>query len=240
MTASAAPAPPAAAPNGELTAVVVSAGTSSPSSSTMLGTRAAARFSELAAEQGQRVTVQLVDLGPLARDIADAIVTRFVSPELQKALDLVRDAAALIVTTPVYKAGPSGLFTSFFQTLDNDVLIGTPVLLAATAGSSRHALVIDEQLRSLFSYMRAVSAPTALFAAPEDWGADLNKRIDRAAVELAALVAGGFRERVRGTSWHSYQHSFGSAGSSAAGANSATEINLDSDLMRLAAGGSAS
>ncbi len=54
--------------------------------------------------------------------------------------------------------------------LDNDLLIGKPVLLGATAGTARHALVVDDQLRPLFAYLRALPVPTSLFAAPEDWG----------------------------------------------------------------------
>ncbi|ALJ19712.1 CE1759 family FMN reductase [Microbacterium sp. No. 7] len=211
--------------------VVVSAGTSDPSSTALLASRAAARIESLGAERGLAVATRTVELRTLARDVADAMVTGLVSPSLQRALDAVRDADALVVSTPVYKAGPSGLLTSFFQVLDNDVLIGTPVVLAATAGSARHALVVDEQLRGLFAYLRAVAAPTALFAAPEDWGGGLDERIDRAAAELLALVAGGFRDAVRGDAWGRYQHSYGSGGGTQLG------IELDTDLMRLAAGG---
>ncbi|HEU4426236.1 MAG TPA: NAD(P)H-dependent oxidoreductase, partial [Pilimelia sp.] len=133
-----------------------------------------------------------------------------------------------------YKAGASGLFTSFFQVLDNDLLIGKPVVLAATAGTARHALVVDEQMRSLFAYLRTIAVPTSLFAAPEDWGDPaLNKRIDRAALELVLLMESGFARQVRDESWHSYQHAFGSAG------GTEVDIDLDSELMRLAAGGSA-
>ena len=53
------------------------------------------------------------------------------------------------------------------------------VLLAATAGSSRHALVIDNQMRPMFAYIRALTLPTSVFAAPEDWAAtELRDRID--------------------------------------------------------------
>jgi FMN reductase len=76
--------------------------------------------------------------------------------------------------------------------------------------------------------------PTSLFAASEDWGDPaLNKRIDRAAVELVLLMESGFAQQIRDESWHSYQHEFGSAG------GAEVSIDLDSDLMRLAAGGSA-
>ena len=80
--------------------------------------------------------------------------------------------------------------------LDNDLLIAKPVLLAATAGSSRHALVADEQMRPLFAYMRALTLPTSVFAAPEDWGTpELGDRIRRSATELEALVQAGIEQR---------------------------------------------
>lgn len=213
------------------TLAVVSAGTSDPSTTTMLAMRLGDKAAALAARRGIELRIRVVDLRALAADITTALVSQHVSPALQEASDLMRDADAVIASTPVYKAGASGLFTSFFQVLDNDLLIGTPVALAATAGSSRHALVIDDQLRGLFSYLRTVTVPTSVFAASEDWNdRDFGGRIERAASELVALVAGGFRESVRGESWDRYQHSYGSAGGAEIG------IDLDTDLMRLATG----
>ena len=152
----------------------------------------------------------------------------------QVGAEALGDADGIVASTPVYKAGASGLFTSFFQILDNDLLIAKPVILAATAGTARHALVVDDQMRALFAYLRTTTVPTSLFAAPEDWADPaLNKRIDRAAFELVLLMESGFARQVRDESWQSYQHEYGSAG------GSELSINLESDLMRLATGGSA-
>ncbi len=151
---------------------------------------------------------------------------------LQGTIDALEVADGVIAATPVYKAGASGLFSSFFQILDNDLLIGTPVILAGTGGSARHALVVDDQLRGLFGYLRALPTPTGIFAAPEDWAGDeLSKRIDRAAGELLALMDSGFRESSRGEGWRSYQHSYGSAN------GAERSVDFDSELMRLATGG---
>lgn len=184
--------------------------------------------------EGSSVEIELhtVELKNLAQDVMAALVTHHVSSELQRALDVLRGADGLIVSTPVYKAGPSGLFSSFFQILDNDLLIGTPVVLAGTAGSARHGLVVDDQLRGLFAYMRTVTAPTGIFAAPEDWqDGELPRRVERAAGELLAFLQADLRATIRGENWKSYQHSYGSAGGTELG------IELDSDLMRLAIGG---
>jgi FMN reductase len=92
--------------------------------------------------------------------------------------------------------------------------------------------VVDEAMRSLFAYMRALTIPTSVFAATEDWsGASLDQRIDRAALELLLLMESGLADQIKAESWDGYQHEYGSAG----GAELA--IDLDSDLMRLATGG---
>jgi len=218
-----------------LTLVVVSAGTSDPSSTRLLADRTAQRAAALAERRGAKVRTRTIDLRELATDITTALTSQLVTPKLKQAVDALSAADGVIAAAPVYKAAPSGLFTSFFDVLDNDLLIGKPVLLAATAGTARHALVVDDQMRSLFAYLRALAVPTALFAAPEDWSdGSLNVRIDRAAFELVLLMESGFARQVREEAWQSYQHEFGSASGTELG------VNLDSDLMRLATGGSAS
>jgi FMN reductase len=214
--------------------VTISAGTSDPSSTRLLADRIADRTCELAACHGRTVTSNVIELREIAADISSALVSQLVSPRLQAATAALGEADGIIASTPVYKAGPSGLFTSFVDVLDDDLIIARPVVLAATAGTARHALVADDQMRSMFAYLRALTIPTALFAAPEDWGdPGLNSRIDRAAVELVLLMESGFARKIRDASWESYQHEYGSAGGSEVG------IDLDTDLMKLAAGGSA-
>jgi FMN reductase len=217
-----------------LTLVVVTAGTSDPSSTRMLADRLAQRVTDLASRRGRKVATRVIDLRELATEITTAMVSQLVGPNLQRAVAALGEADGIVASTPVYAAGASGLFTSFFQVLDNDQLIAKPVALAATAGTARHALVVDEQLRSLFAYLRTTAVPTSLFAAPEDWSDPaLSKRIDRAALELVLLMESGFAQQVRDESWGRYQHEFGSAG------GTELTIDLDSELMRLATGGSA-
>lgn len=180
------------------------------------------------------MTTTVIDLRELATEISSALASPLVGPRLGGAVAALADADGPIASAPVYKAGASGLFTSFFQVLDDDLLIAKPVILAATAGTARHALVVDEQMRSLFAYLRAMPVPTSLFAASEDWNdAGLGTRIDRAASELVLLMNSGFARQVRDASWRSYQHGFGSAG------GREYDVDVDTDLMKLAAGGAA-
>jgi FMN reductase len=216
------------------TLAVVSAGTSDPSSTRLLADRAAEGVTAVATGRGSTVTSSVIELREISADISTALVSQLTTPKLEQAITALRDADGIIASTPVYKAGPSGLFTSFFDILDDELLIAKPVILAATAGTARHALVADGQLRSMFAYLRTMTVPTSLFAAPEDWSDPaLSKRIDRAAVELMLLMESGFASQVRDETRHSYQHENGRA----AGAD--VPIDLDSDMMRLATGGSA-
>jgi FMN reductase len=216
------------------TLAVVSAGTGEPSSTRLLADRIASRSAVVAARRGHTVQVSVIELRELAADIASAVTSQLVTPKLEQAIAVLRQADGIVASTPVYKAGPSGLFTSFFHVLDNDLLIGKPVALAATAGTARHALVADDQMRPLFAFLRALAVPTSVFAAPEDWSDPaLASRADRAAFELVLLMESGFARAIRDESWQSYQHEYGSAG------GTETAIDLDTDLMRLAAGGSA-
>ena len=221
--------------------VVVNAGTSDPSSTRMLADRTATRLRARAEASGATVEVTTIELRDLASEISTGIVTGLKGPGLVAAERALVAADGVIAATPVYKAEASGLFSSFFHVLDRDVLIGTPVVLAATAGTSRHALVIDGQMRSLFAYLRTLTVPTALFAASEDWSdRALGTRIDRAATELWMLMEARFAARLRSSTGGSYQHDFGSAGNTASASEDGGGfgVDLDSDLMRLATGGS--
>ena len=216
----------------EFTIVVVNAGASDPSSTRLLADRAAQRVSSLAKERGHDVAVQTIDLRELLPELPAALSSQLLGPKFQAAIGALAQADAVVAATPVYKAGASGLFTSFFQVLDNDLLIGKPVVLAATAGTARHALVVDEELHALFAYLRTLPVPTSLFASTEDWNDKaLGERIDRAAFEVVLLMESGFARSVKDESWKRYQHEYGSAG------GTELSIDLSSDLMRLAQGG---
>jgi FMN reductase len=217
--------------------VLLSAGTGNPSSTRLLGDRVAQKTLDLLGEAEAPATVSAIELGPLAVDIARATVTGIISEDLQSAIERIAAADGVIAATPVYKAGISGLFKSFVDLLDNDLLVAKPIALAATAGSTRHALVVDEQMRPLFAYMRALSLPTSVFATPEDWGAgELGERIERAATELSVLLRAGVGREIAELNWAAHRHEF--AGNATRAEREGDDVNFDSDLMRLATGGS--
>jgi FMN reductase len=216
--------------------VVVSAGVSEPSSTRLLADRIGAKLVEVLGEAGVPATTSVLELAPLATDIASAVVGGPPSERLRAATDELATADVVVASAPVYKAGLSGLFKSFIDVLDDDLVVGKVVLLAATAGSARHAMVVDDHLRPLVAFLRAVAVPTSVFAAPEDWADPaLARRIERAAVEASVLALARTEQQITGRAWGAYQHRFGSGARGAGRADA--DLEFDTPLMRLAAGG---
>jgi len=178
---------------------IVSAGLSDPSSTRMLADRLVqAVFAELDA-RGEEREARAFELRDVAHDITNNLLTGFAPKPLAEMNDYVANADALIAVTPIFSTSYSGLFKSWLDALDRDALDGTPVLLGATAGTARHSLAIDYAMRPLFTYLHAEPISTGVFAASSDWGAEadevapLQKRIDRAAGELAGRLVGSAR-----------------------------------------------
>lgn len=104
-------------------------------------------------------------------------------------------ADALVLGVPVYKGSYPGLFKHLFDLINPEALRGKPVLLVATGGGERHALVIEHQLRPLMGFFEAATLPTGVYASGADFTAGqpaapaLLDRLDRALDALAPLVA---------------------------------------------------
>ncbi|WP_353430409.1 NAD(P)H-dependent oxidoreductase [Paracoccus denitrificans] len=110
-------------------------------------------------------------------------------------LDAFLAADALIVASPVYKGSYTGLFKHFIDLIEPVALVGKPVLLAATGGGDRHALVIEHQLRPVFGFFEAHTLATGLYVSASDFGPDglaseaASTRLDRAVAQFAAHLS---------------------------------------------------
>lgn len=130
----------------------------------------------------------LADFGP---SLGTARRAEDLAPDARSALDAILAADALVVASPVYKGSYTGLFKHLVDLVDPQALQGKPVLLAATGGGDRHALVIEHQLRPLFGFFEADTLPTGVYAADRDFtagqpsSAELSDRLGRAVDQLS-------------------------------------------------------
>ncbi len=139
-------------------------------------------------------TFDLNDFGP---SLGSAARLADLAPEARALVDALLAADALVVASPVYKGSYSGLLKHLFDLLDPVALAGKPVLLAATGGGDRHALVIEHHLRPLFGFFEAATLPTGVYAADRDFAdgalvAGLTReRLDRAIAQFDPFLAPG-------------------------------------------------
>ncbi|MBD8493515.1 FMN reductase [Pseudomonas syringae] len=118
-------------------------------------------------QQRLPVEVHWVRVAELAGTLAGSLERDTASPALLPHLEAIENADLIIAGSPVYRASYTGLFKHLFDLVDHQSLKGVPVLLAATGGSDRHALVIDHQLRPLFGFFQAHTLPYGLYVAAE-------------------------------------------------------------------------
>lgn len=110
-------------------------------------------------------------------------------------LNAVVGADLLVIGSPTYKGSYPGMFKHFIDLIDPEQLRGKPVLIAATGGGERHALMVEHQLRPLFGFFMAHTIPTAIYASNRDFSGSeivspaLRERIGFAVDELAAFVS---------------------------------------------------
>lgn len=123
------------------------------------------------AELQQHIDIELkyVKLSEIGHLVNGATRRDLLATEVQQALDLIETADALIVASPVYRASYTGLFKHLFDYVDQFALVDKPVLLAASGGSERHALMLDHQFRPLFSFFQAQILPIGVFATDKDF-----------------------------------------------------------------------
>lgn len=136
----------------------------------------------------------LIEITEAAPSLFAGLSRGTLGPSGEAIVQRVEKADLLVVGTPVYRASYTGALKHLFDLVDHRALAGKTVLLAATGGSPYHGLVLEHQLRPLFSFFGAVTVPTGVYGAPDDFvgaeivGAAISERISRAASEAASLL----------------------------------------------------
>ena len=126
------------------------------------------------------------DLSELGDSLGQARHLGDLEPEALEHVTALIRSDALIIASPVHKGSYSGLFKHLFDLLDPGMLAGKPVLLAATGGGDRHALVIEHQLRPLLGFFEAHSLATGVYASDREFvGGQLADEAARARLSRA-------------------------------------------------------
>ena len=100
---------------------------------------------------------------PIAQSVQD------LDEQAQIIIKEIIEAEILVISVPTWNAGYPGMFKHLFDFVEQTALVDVPVLLAASGGSERHALVLEHQLRPLFSFFQAQTLPIGVYATDKDF-----------------------------------------------------------------------
>lgn len=134
------------------------------------------------------------DMTDLGNSLGLARVPADLDEQATNVLEAVVTADLLVIGSPTYKGSYPGMLKHFIDLIDPAQLRGKPILITATGGGDRHALMVEHQLRPLFGFFMAHTIPTAIYAAGQDFCGQeitspaLQERIGFAIDELSAFV----------------------------------------------------
>jgi FMN reductase len=135
----------------------------------------------------------LADVGP---SLGQAQSRKDLDDTATRIIDDIVSADALVIGSPTYKGSYPGLFKHLIDLIDPHELRSKPIIITATGGGDRHALMVEHQLRPLFGFFMAHTLPTAVYASDRDFteykvaSEPLSKRIGEVIGELAAFFPG--------------------------------------------------
>jgi FMN reductase len=180
----------------EVKLVVVSGSLHHPSRTTTL-------VQEIADQLGRRFDIEshLIRIDQLGPQFAGTLCRNQLPEPVERELVAIETADVLVVGSPVYRASFTGLFKHLFDFVDQYALVDKPVLIAATGGSERHALIVEHQFRPLFSFFQALTLPVAVYAHGSDFvnhaitSERLADRIQKAVAKAVPLISAHLTER---------------------------------------------
>ena len=158
------------------------------SGSYKIPSRTTAIIEELTQRLGKQIPIDLhlIELSKIAPDLVASFDPADLPANIQRDIKAIENADLLIVATPVYRASYTGLFKHLFDLVNYESLFDVPVLLAATGGSERHALIIDHELRPLFSFFQALTLPVGVYGTEADFvNYKVNNPVLSARIDLA-------------------------------------------------------
>ena len=135
--------------------------------------------------QFPEVETELLDLKEFDIVFSDGRDVRDYEGDAAKLIQSLLAADAVIIGTPTFQASIPGALKNVFDLLPQDAFQDKVVGIIATAGSSKHYLMVEQQLKPILSYMKATIVEKYVFVEEQDFfkkeiiNDDVLFRIDR-------------------------------------------------------------
>ncbi len=129
--------------------------------------------------------VDILDLADYKVEFSDGRNYLDYTGDTGKVVRKIMEADVVIIATPVFQASIPGTLKNIFDLLPMDAFADKTVGIMVVAGSAKHYLVVEQQLKPILSFMKAQIVQTYVFAEQKDivkgeiMNQDVLFRIDR-------------------------------------------------------------
>ncbi|MBY7145037.1 NAD(P)H-dependent oxidoreductase [Virgibacillus sp. NKC19-3] len=109
------------------------------------------------------IDIELMDLKNYQLEFCDGRALIDYAGDTALVLKKILSADAFIIGTPIFQASIPGTLKNLFDLLPIDAISNKVVGIVSTAGSAKHHLVVEHQLKPILSYMKAMTLPQYVF-----------------------------------------------------------------------------
>lgn len=120
-------------------------------------------------EQYADIQVTLIDLADYDIRISDGRDYREYEGDTKYVTEKIMEADAIIIGTPIFQASIPATLKNIFDLLPEKAFRDKVVSIIVTAGSPKHYLVVEQQLKPILSYMKAQIVQKYVFIEEKDF-----------------------------------------------------------------------
>jgi len=138
--------------------------------------------------------ITLVDLADYDLEFSDGRNYFEYDGDTKYVTETIMSADAIIIGTPVFQASIPATLKNIFDLLPVNAFRDKVVSTVVTAGTAKHYLVVEQQLKPILSYMKAHIVPTYVFIEEKDFlrkqivNDDIKFRLERLVEDTVTLV----------------------------------------------------
>lgn len=113
--------------------------------------------------------VTLIDLADYDVQFSDGRDYREYEGDTKYVAETIMEADAIIIGTPIFQASIPATLKNIFDLLPEKAFRDKVVSMIVTAGSPKHFLIVEQQLKPILSYMKAQVVQTYVFIEEKDF-----------------------------------------------------------------------
>lgn len=113
--------------------------------------------------------VTLIDLADYDVQFSDGRNYREYEGDTKHVATTIMEADAIIIGTPIFQASIPGTLKNIFDLLPVNAFRDKVVSMIVTAGSPKHYLIVEQQLKPILSYMKGQIVQTYVFIEEKDF-----------------------------------------------------------------------